>query len=191
MKNIAVLLICFFGLMSHSYGQAPGLVIQGGVSTMYAKDSNITQHNQAHYGYVIGADARLLDGDMYFILGGQYHATSLASTSSPDFFKGNDWKILMGRMGIGFNILSFGNNIALRSKVLASINFTLDSPQGGLMKPGYTEVNDSSLGATTGLGLTLGAIDIDVEYQYGFINAYRKQPKTTFDVWTLVAGFHF
>jgi len=191
MKNIFLNLSCILGLSFGAFGQAPGLVIQGGVSTMYAKDNNITKSNQAHYGYVVGADARLLDGDMYFIIGGQYHATSLASTSAPNFFTGNDWKILMGRMGLGFNILTFGNNIALRSKLLASINFTLDSPKGGLNIPDYMLVNDSSLGATTGIGITLGAIDVDLEYQYGFINAYNKQPKSTFDIWTLVAGFHF
>ncbi len=171
--------------------QSPGIVIQGGLSTAYAKDTNITQKNQAHYGYVIGADARILEGGMYFIIGGQYHVTSLNSTSNPEFFKNNDWEILMARLGLGFDIVKFSDKIALRSKLLGSINFSINSPKGGLNIPGYETVNDSFLGATTGLGLTIGFIDIDLEFQYGFINAYQLQPKSTFDSWTLVAGVHF
>lgn len=171
--------------------QSPGLVIQAGLSTAYAKDTNITKGNQAHYGYVIGADARIIEGSMYFIIGGQYHVTSLNSTSSPDFFKNNDWKILMTRLGLGFNIIKFSDKLALRSKLLGSINFNLDSPRGGLNIPDYMVLNDSFLGVTSGLGLTIGFIDIDLEFQFGVINAYQFQPKSTFDSWTLVTGVHF
>lgn len=171
--------------------QSPGLVVQTGVSTAYAKDGNITFKNQAHYGYFIGADARILEGNMYFIIGGQYHATSLNSTSDPEFFKNNNWKILMGRLGLGFNLIKFSDNFALRSKLLGSINFNVDSPKNALNMPNYDKLNDSFLGATTGLGVTIGFIDIDLDFQYGFINAYTEQPKSTFDFWTLGVGVHF
>ncbi len=191
MKIILLGIVLSFVILSGVNGQAPGIVVQAGLSTAYAKDANITNANQAHYGTVIGADARLLDGNMYFIIGGHYHSTSLASSSNPDFFKNNDWKVLMMRMGLGFNVVKFSEHIALRSKLLGSINFILDAPSKALQKPGYEEINDSYLGVGTGVGLTVGIFDIDLDYQYGVINAYKDQPKSTFDVWSLMFGVHF
>ncbi|MBL0098864.1 MAG: hypothetical protein IPP49_01465 [Saprospiraceae bacterium] len=74
------------------FSQAPGLVVQTGLTAAYSKDGNVTKANQGHYGWMVGADARILDGDLYFIVGGQYHQTSLASTASPSFFSKNDFK---------------------------------------------------------------------------------------------------
>jgi hypothetical protein len=172
-------------------GQSPGLVIQGGVSASYSKDPNITNSGQAHYGWMLGADGRLLDGNIYFIIGGQYHQTNLVSTSLSKIFSEKDWQILMTRFGLGFNVITFSERLALRSKLLGSINFILDSPEDGLKIPGYTKVNDSYLGITTGVGITIGSIDLDLDYQYGIINAIYQQPKSTFDSLTLMAGFHF
>ena len=174
-----------------SFGQAPGIVIQTGLTTGYSKDFNITKGKEMHYGWMVGADARLLEGDMYFIIGGQYHKTSLNSTGSAEFFKNNDWTQLHGRCGLGFNIFRLSERITFRSKLLGSINFTLEAPKDALNIPEYTTLNDSSLGAATGIGVTIGSLDIDLEYQYGIINAYYMQPKSTFDIWTLMAGFHF
>ncbi len=181
----SVFFICF-SLRS----QSPGLVIQTGLTLAYAKDSNITRTNQGHYGWMIGADARILESNLYFIIGGQYHKTSIVSTSSPDFFK-TDQSVFMTRCGLGFDLLHLSEKIALRSKLLGSINFILDAPANALNIPGYTQLNDSYLGAVTGVGITIGSFDIDLDFQYGFINAYYKQPKSTFDSWTLMAGFHF
>ncbi|MBL0098863.1 MAG: hypothetical protein IPP49_01460 [Saprospiraceae bacterium] len=98
---------------------------------------------------------------------------------------------MSGRAGIGFNVLRLSEKISFRSKIVGSINFIFDAPSDGLNIAGYKDVNDSSMGAVTGLGLTMGSIDIDLDFQYGLINVFYKQPKTTFDSWTLMAGFHF
>lgn len=171
-------------------GQSPGLVIQAGLSASYSKDANITKAKQGHFGWMIGADARILEGDLYFLIGGQFHKTNLMSTSSLEFFK-NDWSVAMGRAGFGFNLLHISERVVIRSKLLGSVNFILDAPEKGQNIPGYTELNDSYLGAVTGLGLTLGSFDFDLDFQYGFVNAYFMQPKSTFDSWTFMAGFHF
>jgi hypothetical protein len=180
----------FIWLPVFLYAQSPGLVIQTGLTASYSKDANITKANQGHYGWMVGADARILEGDLYFLIGGQFHKTDLMSTSSPDFFK-NDWSMVMGRAGFGFNLLHLSERIVFRSKILGSINFILDAPENGQNIPGYIELNDSYFGAVTGLGLTIGSFDLDLDFQYGFINAYFEQPKSTFDSWTLMVGFHF
>ncbi|MBK8515460.1 MAG: hypothetical protein IPL55_03950 [Saprospiraceae bacterium] len=176
--------------VSFIQAQTQGLVVQTGLTAAYSKDKIVTHPGEGHYGWMIGADARLMEGNLYFVIGGQYHQSSLASTSNAAFFS-NDWKMIMGRGGLGFNILNVSDKIALRSKVLGSLNFIMDSPTDGLNIEGYKDINDSFLGVVSGLGITLGSLDIDLEYQYGFINAYRLQPNTTFNIWTFMAGFHF
>jgi hypothetical protein len=183
--------LLFLLVSNISSGQAPGVVIQTGLTTMYSKDPVITKSGEAHYGWMVGADARILDGGLYFIVGGQYVNTSLRSSSNPEFTRKRDWKILNGRCGLGFDILRLSEKSAIRSKILASVNFTMDAPSGGLGIDGYRLLNDSSLGAVTGLGVTLGLFDIDLEYQYGILNAYNKQPNSKFSGLTLMAGFHF
>ncbi len=190
MKYFSIIILVIASLVN-AKGQAPGIVIQSGLTAAYSKDFNITKGNEMHYGWMVGADARLLEGDMYFIIGGQYHRTGLMSTASPDFFKNNDWALFHGRCGVGFNIFRISENIIFRSKILGSINFLLDAPKDALNIPEYKEINDSSLGAVTGLGVTIGSFDIDLDFQYGIINAYKEKPKSTFDIWTLMAGFHF
>lgn len=193
MNKFSAILWIALGLFLNTniQAQAPGLVVQAGLTTAYAKTSVMTKANQAHYGWMIGADARLLDSDLYFIIGGQYHSTSFFSTSAPNFFGKNDLKVGMGRAGIGFNILRFTERISLRSKIVGSINYVLDAPDNGYGVAGFTDINDAYAGGATGLGLTIGNLDVDLEFQYGFINAVYKQPNSTFDIWTLMAGFHF
>ncbi|MFZ1526251.1 MAG: hypothetical protein WAT22_15625 [Saprospiraceae bacterium] len=198
-----ILFICLsILLIETSYTQTQGLVIQTGLTSGFSKDNNVTKSGEAHYGWMVGADARILEGGMYFIIGGQYHQTSLISTKKADFFK-NDWKILMGRGGLGFNIINFSERIVLRSKILGSVNFIMDTTSPGVPLPGYglpdpikpnkndLIVNDSFLGVTSGIGLTLGSLDIDLEYQYGVINAIKAKPDSKYSYITLMAGFHF
>ncbi|MBK9151832.1 MAG: hypothetical protein IPM26_12920 [Saprospiraceae bacterium] len=189
-RSVAVFILCV-ALLSPSYAQNPGLVLQTGLSAAYCKDTNVTPGGRGHYGWMVGADARLLEGDLYFLVGGQYHFSNLTASKSPDFFKNNDWQLLMLRLGMGFNLLHLSDRSSLRSKLLASFNFPAEAPKNGLGKEGYEQLNDSFLGATTGLGLTLGSFDIDLEYQYGIINAFYKKPDSTFDIFTLSVGFHF
>lgn len=190
MRILTVVFLYFFTTIV-LLGQAPGISVQTGLTVSTSKDKNITKASELHYGWMVGADARLLEGDLYFIIGEQYHQVGLNSSSTPDFFKKKDWKMLKGRCGLGFNVFRINEKISFRSKILGSINFLLDAPRKALNIPNYSTLNDSFLGAVTGLGVSIGAIDIDLDYEYGIINAYNKQPNSTFDTWTLMAGFHF
>lgn len=189
LSRIFVVLFILQGFLINA--QAPGLVIQGGLTSTFSKDPFITKSGEAHYGWVVGADARILEGDLYFIVGGQYSNTSLRSSSKPNFFVKRDWKQLAGRFGVGFNLWQINEKVSFRSKLLGSINFLMDAPKDALLENGYKTLNDSYLGAVSGLGLTLGMFDFDFEYQYGLINAYHEQPKSKFSGLTLMAGFHF
>lgn len=172
-------------------GQNAGLVVQTGLTMGYPKDGAILSNGAANYGLMVGADARILDGGMYFIIGGQYHALSLTPNKSPEFFNNNNWRVVMGRFGVGFSVAQLNSNTWLRSKILCSMNFNIDYPTGALNIPDYTTMNDTFLGLTTGIGLTKGIYDLDLEYQYGLVNAYYEKPKTKFDFWTLMIGINF
>ena len=177
------LLVFLFLFQSYTaISQAPGVVVQAGLTSMYSKDKTITKDGEMHYGWVVGADARLLDGDLYFIIGGHYINTSLRSSSAPEFFVKRDWKIMSGRCGIGFNIFRLSESMVFRSKLVGCINFLVDAPSDGLGLDGYKKLNDSFLGAGTGIGFTLGSLDFDLEYQHGLINAYNRENGATFSI---------
>lgn len=183
--------IVFLGIWSFvSYGQAPGLVVQTGLSSAWVADDKVTPSGQMHTGYAIGADARLLSGSMYFLVGAQYHAIQFTPHTSYQL-TGGDWKILMGRFGLGFDLIHFADNFAIRSKLLASINLNMSTPDGGLNIEGYNNVNEAYFGATTGLGVTIGPFDVDLDYQYGLVNTFFEKPKTKVNHLSLIAGFHF
>ena len=57
--------------------------------------------------------------------------------------------------------------------------------------PGYEHLNDSSAGIATGLGMDIGPLTLDLEYQKGIINAYKNQKDSTFNVWSFAVGFFF
>ena len=42
---------------------------------------------------MFGADARILDGGLQFLVGVQYHAISLQAAKAPKFFSNNDWEL--------------------------------------------------------------------------------------------------
>lgn len=193
MKKVTLIIFVLFLLTSIGYGQSAGLVLQTGLTASYSKTPNLTSANQAHYGWMAGADARILDGGLYFLLGAQYHQTQILSTGKPEFFT-NDLEMMKFRLGMGFTIVQLSYKSFIRSKVLGSVNFILDGPDTNPYFPNSPQpanLNDSSLGLTTGIGLTLGSLDFDLDFEYGLLNVVFKQPKSTFDSFTFMVGFHF
>ncbi len=67
MKYFSIIILVIASMVN-AKGQAPGIVIQSGLTAAYSKDFKITKGNEMHYGWMVGADARLLEGDMYFII---------------------------------------------------------------------------------------------------------------------------
>jgi hypothetical protein len=187
-RILGMVLIGLFVMSNNVSAQFQGVVVQGGLSSAFSRDPKVTPNGQGHYGWMLGADMRLLEGDLYFILGGQYHSTSLLASSTPNPFGKGDWAYTVGRFGVGFSLWRISEKIALRSKLLVCINFNSKIPDTGLP---YEKVNDSFAGVGSGIGLTLGKLELDIDYQYGLLNAYFEQPNTKFDIISLGAGFRF
>jgi hypothetical protein len=190
-KYLSVLCLLFFSKVISA--QSGGVSIQSGLTYGFTNEKALTKSGQAHYGWMAGLDARLMGGDMYFLIGGQYHKTNLFSTSDANFFK-TDTDIIMMRLGLGFTVYKIGYRSYLRTKLLGSINFVMDGPDPKPAFPNSTapaDLNDSYLGAVTGIGWTKGMIDIDLDFQYGILNSVFKQDKTNFNYLTLMAGINF
>jgi hypothetical protein len=181
--------VCLMSIGVHTSAQS-GLVLQGGLYSMFSPDPNVTKEGQGHYGWTAGVEARLLDGGLFFIMGGRYTKTTLLSTSSIDPFSGRKVAVTDGRFGVGFIVFRLSERVYLRSKILCNINF-LGSTDEKNPTPGYEKINDSFLGATSGIGLTIRNLEFDLDYQHGFLNAYTGQKESTFNTISLVGGIRF
>ncbi len=185
------IVILFLSIFSYKVqGQFQGLVVQAGYSAAFSKDINVTPSGQGHYGWTVGADARLLDGDLYFIMGGHYHSTNIVSSTSPNPFGKHDWGYVVGRFGMGFSLWRISEKVAIRSKLLGCINFNSKIPSSGFIS-GYEKINDSFAGVGSGLGLTLGKLEIDLDYQYPILNTYFEKPDSKMTILSLVGGIRF
>ena len=190
MRNLIIILFCLFGL-SETYGQLGGMRAYAGISTLINRDVVANPEGQTHSGYHFGADGRLMSGRMSFIVGVRYTAVSLRPTES--FKLSGHMKtisVMNGRVGLDFNIVSLGRWVKIRTKALGSFDIVLNTTRGGVLPPGY-KLNDGWLGLVTGLGFDLGPATLDLEYEYGIINAYNQKKGSAFDSFTLSAGFFF
>ena len=106
LKFILLLLLLLSSFQSQSFAQA-GLQVYSGISLATNSNEAITPNGTAHKGYHLGADARLNSGNMYFIIGGQFHAIEYIGVSDGSFFSVNEnmnWGKL--RAGLGFNVIN-------------------------------------------------------------------------------------
>ena len=194
MNKFLLVLLLWGNVLSYCFAQSNGgISLQAGLTYGFSPEPVLTASGQGNPGWCVGADARLFGGDMYFLLGGQYHKTSLFSSDKLNFFN-SDMDVVMGRMDMGFTVARLGYKSFLRTKILASINFIINSPDPKPYFPNASSpasINDSYLGGVTGIGWTKGILDLDLEFQYGFLNAVFGQPKSTFNYFTLLCGVNF
>lgn len=184
-------LFFLFGLFSHAaMAQGGSLQVFAGYRTSITPlDAYLA--GSAGGGPTIGADARLLGEDLYFLIGGSYSIQS----GQGEFFSADidsGFSLTSARIGIGFRIFRISRRISLRSKVAGSLHFVNDLEMGENPSTGADYIpNDSFAGGLTGLGLDIGALTIDVDYEYGLINAVNKEAESTVDFITVTAGFKF
>ncbi len=169
-----------------------GMQIHTGISAAFSQDKNITPSGMGHYGHFVGVDGRLHSGGMYFAGGMKYYRTSLLAESSKSFFSNTEnYNFFAARFGLGFTIKQFSHNIALRSKLFGVFNFSNSSPVNTIDVAGYEQLNDSSGGVVTGLGMDIGFFTVDLEYERGIINAFKGRPDSKNDIVSFSVGVLF
>lgn len=191
MKNALMTFIVIIFCSGYSYSQANGLRVYGGLTTMKNQDPIANPVDQIHSGYHIGVDGRMLSGGMSFMVGARFTSISRTAVDNIKLY-GHDSQltIMNGRGGLDFALYSIGDFFRVRSKVLFSFDISLTA-SGEPTPPADYKLNDSWLGAVTGLGFDIGPATLDVEYEHGFINAYNQKKSSKFNSWTVSAGFFF
>lgn len=191
MKNLFFILLLITFSSNIGKAQIGGARIYTGITSMTNQDSDVNPKGQVYSGYHIGADARLMSGTMSFLVGGRYTAVSSGPQESIEIF-GHDSQIsiMNGRVGLGYNIISFGELFKIRTKALASFDLVLNTKGEPTVPAGYV-LNDGWLGGVTGLGFDIGPFVLDIEYEFGILNAYYKKPTSKFNSLSLSAGFFF
>lgn len=190
MKNT---LLAFFLLFMtvQLHAQAGGMRVYTGITSMTNKDKLVNPDGHAHSGYHIGVDGRIMSGGMSFLVGGRY--TSVSRLATDDFqISGHDsnLSLINGRVGLDISVFTLGPIARLRTKALASFDVVLTETGSELPPPGF-RLNDGWFGIVTGLGADIGPAVIDIEYEFGLLNAYYKKKESTFNSITVSVGFFF
>jgi len=171
--------------------QDGGARVYAGAIMLQNRDNLANPNGTFYSGFQAGLDARLMSGGMSFLVGAKYAKFSMLPNET-FVLTGHDENITMisGRGGIDFTIFNITRNIRIRSKVLASIDMVVDTKGNSEPAQDYN-LNDGWMGIVSGLGFDFGPVVLDVEYEYGIINAYYRKPDTQFDTFTFTAGFFF
>ncbi len=188
--SVLILIISYCG-----YSQA-GLNIYAGPSMAFSKDEVVTGSGEGHYGYVLGANARLNSDPMYFLLGAEYGTMDFESNKKYSFFGGDDLSYTKAKIGLGFDIFRISPKFLIRTKLQGSLMFVNNFNDDLLKLPkyannGYLEVNDGIAGVATCAGITLGALTVDLEYELGLFNIFKEKKQSKVNFINLVAGVRF
>lgn len=188
MKVLKSIFLFSFLILAGLLSAQSGLQFYGGLSSANNNDLLITPDGHSHSGFHLGADARLVDGKMYFILGGQYHKISFLSSPEKSYFsvdEGFNWMKL--RVGLGFNLFQITDNINFRAKSLISFNFISQVPTD-IAAP-YSNYNGGTVGGVLGIGFDIYNFTIDAEYEKGFFKAVNMVDGTEFNFFTFSLGY--
>lgn len=163
----------------------------GGLSSATNRNTTITPEGSSHGGWHIGADARLNEGKMYFLVGLQYHKIDLLPSSdilNPSEAFPYSWTKI--RVGLGYKVISFSDDFYLRGHTLASFNLvngvTNDAGAGV-----FTNYNSGTAAANLGLGFDIYNFTITASYEIGFFNLGNMLDGSEMDFLTLSGGFKF
>lgn len=168
-----------------------------GPSVAFSGDKVVTAGGEAHFGYVVGANARLNSDFMYFMLSGEYGTFDLIGNKKWNFIGGDDLVYFKGKIGLGFDIKKLSARTTLRTKLQGTLLFVNDYDQAWinndarLAANGYNSLNEGIAGLSTCLGLTIGSLDIDLDYDHGLYNLYNGHKKSKISTLSLTTGFRF
>ncbi len=189
MKNTIFLASVLLMISTLSQAQS-GLNVYTGISSASSPSEIITSSGERNQGYLLGADARLNSGNMYFILSGQYHVLNFDSSQGSFFSVENKMTWLKLRFGLGFNVINFSEKVALRAKALLSIDSLASVPEDVQGNMDFV-FNNATAGGHLGIGIDFYLFTFDIEYEKGFINAVNMMPSSTVDFITAYVGVRF
>lgn len=191
--NQVIVTVLFIGLSIGNLTAQAGMHLFAGVSAN-ANESEILGSGGLTTGWHIGADLRLNEGDMYFVLGAKY--TNIGFTNNTAIYSGDEPTLqhVNTRLGLGFNLFEISEFFTIRAKTLASIDYVFNTPiAADEINPGFEQYRNvnSTASAVGALGVTLGPVLIDIEYGYGIFNIISKNKDTKPTHYSISAGVFF
>lgn len=203
MKNIVLTALLAVVTLAGLQAQA-GMRLYGGVS-LNMNESAVLMSDGPTAGYHIGADMRLNEGGMYFVLGGRF--TNTGYTSNESLYRGDNPQLqtVNVRVGLGYTLFSISDKIKLRAKTLGSIDYAFNEPVRRNTAPeavreGISEIAEgfeeyrglnSTASLIAGLGVSVGALTFDVEYGFGLFNQISNNKDTVPSHLSASVGFFF
>jgi hypothetical protein len=185
----------FMLFMSSSIFSQAGMNIYAGPFVMATQDQNFTPKGEYHSGYLVGLHGRLNSDNLYFLLSGEYGLTNIVSNKEIKIFGDKDLTFFKFKVGLGLDILKLSENAGIRVKgqgVLLSVSkldeTLLNIPR---FRDDYKDVNDGTVGVATGVGVFLGPLTFDINYEIGFLNFVKEKPDTNLNFLDLVVGLRF
>lgn len=188
LKDLLSTVVLIFALYISSVAQS-GVGFYAGYTTAFTTDKVSTPSRTAHFGYLVGFDARLNDDEFHFKGGLEYFSFDLISNSNPIPIKKGQMKMLKVRGGFGLHLAKLSENSILRAKLLGSLQFVRDYDKDALVIPEYTRINENLAGVATGIGVDIGKLTIDLEFDYGLFNLYFKKPNSKLHFINFNVGF--
>ena len=170
--------------------QGGGLNVYGGYSAGFNSYEPWSNNGGVRGGYHLGADARILGDDMYFLIGGRYTRLAVNDDSFPAI-SSDSYNLGTLRIGLGFTLAHLSQKVKLKSLLVGSLHFQGLVNSSLVRNPGFDIYNDSFLGATKGIGVNIGALTLMVEYEYGLVNAIQFVAETKLSFITVSAGVWF
>jgi hypothetical protein len=185
------------------------MTIHSGLSYAYTPDQVLAPKGTGFAGYLLGGDVRLLDDGLCFMFTGDYGRFNLSPNNKYQFFSNHSLSYYKAKFGVGYDLYDFTpkvnprkmtkpRTLKLRSKIQGNLTYInkFDPQQvaGGsafLKETGYIELNESIAGISSGIGLTIGSIDFDLEYEYGFFNIYFTRKESKLNFINFYTGFRF
>lgn len=191
MANYLITVLLFLFSIAHLQSQSEsGLQVYTGISTAKSQNTTLTPSGQSHKGYHIGADGRLNSGNMYFMIGGQYHVINYIAGSGGHFSIKDKMSWMKFRFGLGYNVVNFSEKIALRAKSLLALDFIGSYPED-LDRAPFQMYNSGTAGAVLGIGVDVYAFTFDIEYEKGIFNAVNMVKNTQFNFLIANIGVKF
>jgi hypothetical protein len=172
-----------------------GLNIYVGPSMAFSGDKIVTGSGEGHFGYVIGANARLNSDPMYFLFSGEFGTFDFLSNKSYKFVGGNDVTYTKVKIGLGFDVKKIARRTYIRTK-FQGVLLLLGNYDSELFKTpkylsnGYNKLNDVA-GLCTSLGISRGVYTLDLEYEKGLFNIIAEKPDSKLNFLTLQIGVKF
>lgn len=188
LKDLSSIVVLIGAFYTASIAQS-GVGFYAGYITAFTTDKISTPSSTAHFGYLVGLDARLIDDELYYKGGLEYLSFDLISSSNPNPLKKGQIKMLKVRGGFGLHLAKLSENSILRTKLLGSLQFIRNYDEDALVIPGYNRINDNLAGVATGLGVDIGKLTLDLEFDYGLFNLYFKKPKSRLHFINFNVGF--